>query len=84
MKSIIEQAFALAEAVDRFREQARRYYYQVMLSGHVCPQCGGGLQMTHESRCRCSVCGSGLDPTVSGPGVGVKGGDYPPLHHDGE
>ncbi len=64
MTSIIEQAFALAEAVNRFREQARRYYYQVMLSGHACPQCSGSLAMTQEGRCRCCLCGHELDPTV--------------------
>lgn len=65
MMNIIEQAFSLAEAVDRFREQARRFYYQVMLSGHACPQCGGGLQMTQEGRCTCNTCGLKLDPTVA-------------------
>ena len=48
MASIIEQAFALAEAVDRFRERVRWYYYLVMLSGHACPQCSGSLAMGEE------------------------------------
>ena len=72
--NIIEQAFALAEAVDRFREQARRYYYQVMLSGHVCPQCGGGLEMTQEGRCRCVICGCEMDPTVAFQRCSICGG----------
>ena len=63
--NIIEQALALAKAVDRFREQARRYYYHVMLSGHACPQCEGSLAMTREGRCRCCACGEELDPTVA-------------------
>jgi hypothetical protein len=64
MTTIIEQAFALAEAVDRFWEQARRYYYQVMLSGHTCPQCSSSLEMIQESHCKCRLCGQELDPTV--------------------
>jgi len=61
--NIIEQAFALAEAVDRFRELARRFFYQVVLSGHVCPRCGGGLVMVQESCCTCTACGQEFDPT---------------------
>ena len=74
MKSIIEQAFALAEAVDRFREQARRYYYLVMLSGHACPQCSGSLEMTQEGRCRCCACDRELDPTVEFQRCSICGG----------
>lgn len=74
MTSIIEQAFALVEAVDRFREQARRYYYQVMLSGHTCPQCEGSLAMTQEGRCRCSTCDRELDPTVEFQRCSICGG----------
>ncbi|MBN1489893.1 MAG: hypothetical protein JXA69_08250 [Phycisphaerae bacterium] len=65
MESIIEYAFALTEAVGRLKEAARAYFYRVVLSGHACPHCEGGLAMIAESRARCSACGRECDPTVT-------------------
>jgi len=65
MINIIEAGFALVDAVARYREQARGYYYEVALSAHTCPRCGAGLAMIQESRCRCRRCGHELDPTVA-------------------
>ena len=47
-----------------FKERAREYYFEVMLSAHQCPACGGRLRMTGQSRCACS-CGNILDPTLA-------------------
>ena len=50
--------------VGRYRDGARAFYYEVMLSGQSCPRCGGGLVMAAEGRCRCTGCGAEFDPTV--------------------
>jgi len=62
---IVSQAFCLAELVNRVTETARQFYYAVMLAGHDCPTCGGGLVMLKEGACRCTVCGMALDPTIA-------------------
>ncbi len=50
--------------IEGFREQVRSFYFDVILSSHECPECGGHLQMIGKSQCSCS-CGNTLDPTVS-------------------
>ncbi len=62
---IIRQAFDLARTVEVFMAHARYYYYEVMLSGHACPQCAGPLSMIGEGRCRCLSCSNTFDPTVA-------------------
>ncbi|MCO6438581.1 MAG: hypothetical protein J5J06_15930 [Phycisphaerae bacterium] len=63
--SIIHLAFHLEDTVKLFVAHARRFYYEVMLSGRVCPGCSGQVTMTDESRCRCLSCGQAFDPTVA-------------------
>jgi|WetSurMetagenome_2_1015567.scaffolds.fasta_scaffold273275_1 hypothetical protein len=46
-----------------FKERVRAYYFEVLLSLHQCPGCGGRLKMTGQSMCSCS-CGKTLDPTL--------------------
>ena len=46
------------------REWVRTFYYEVLLSGHACPDCGGRLLMTGPGRASCEACHSSLDPTV--------------------
>lgn len=60
----IAMAQAVTGAVDRLRAKARQLYYAVILMAHRCPQCGGDLRMTGESRCRCLTCGGIFDPTL--------------------
>ena len=62
---MIALAFKLAEAIQVLMEHARRFYYEVMISGHTCPRCGGRPKMIGESRCRCEACGSIFDPTIA-------------------
>jgi len=62
--NIIELAFVLSDAVSRFAERVRWFFYTVMLSGHECPKCSGRLEMMQEGRARCSSCGHLFDPTV--------------------
>jgi len=63
-KNIIELAFAMSESMNAFLERVRRFYYQVMLSGHTCPKCEGHLEMIKESLCRCQSCNTSFDPTI--------------------
>jgi hypothetical protein len=65
VREIVRLAFDLAARVETFVGHARVFYYQVMLSGHGCPDCGGPLLMIAESRCRCVSCGLVFDPTVA-------------------
>ena len=55
---------AVIGRVGEFKEQAREYYFEVVLSAHQCPSCGGRLRMTGQSQCTCSSCGNILDPTI--------------------
>ncbi|MEI8196815.1 MAG: zinc ribbon domain-containing protein [Phycisphaerae bacterium] len=48
----------------QWADLARHFFYAVMLSDHVCPDCGGGLMMAKEGQCCCEQCGKALDPTV--------------------
>ena len=61
---IIALAASLSGAVAAVAERCRRFFYAVMLWGHVCPRCRGRLLMVAEGRCRCRSCGHELDPTV--------------------
>ena len=62
---MIQLAFSMTDAVERFRDRAKQFFYQVMLSGHECPHCLGSLEMEQDSQCRCVRCGQRLDPTVA-------------------
>jgi hypothetical protein len=50
--------------IESFRQQARSFYFEVILSAYQCPECGGRLQMTGQSQCAC-LCGNTFDPTIS-------------------
>ncbi len=54
----------VAQRLGEFRSQARRYYHDVMLSLHVCPECAGRLKMIAPSECQCE-CGHTFDPTIA-------------------
>lgn len=65
MRSIIESALCLTETVQAFRDRARAYFYEVMISGRACPHCEGPVRITGEGRGTCETCGATLDPTVA-------------------
>jgi hypothetical protein len=71
---IVQQSLCMTEAVSRFGEQVRQFYYEVMLSGHSCPHCGDNLEMLTEGQCRCVSCDRQLDPTVEFQHCGACGG----------
>lgn len=63
-REIIRLAFELARAVETLVEHTKAFCYEVMLSAHSCPKCGGSLEMTGESRCHCRECSHEFDPTI--------------------
>ncbi len=65
MREIVRLGFELVARVEAFVNHARAFCYEVMLSGHECPDCGGALRMIAESRCRCAACALVFDPTVA-------------------
>ncbi|MCK4342532.1 MAG: hypothetical protein KAY37_12505 [Phycisphaerae bacterium] len=64
-KRIVESSFALVAAVSRFAARARTFYYDVVLSDHVCPTCDSPVTMLGEGRCRCRSCSRIVDPTLA-------------------
>ena len=50
--------------ISDYKQQARQFYYRVVLSGYVCPDCDESLKMTGVSQCRC-VNGHLFDPTTA-------------------
>jgi hypothetical protein len=49
--------------VGDYKQRAKDFYFRVVFYAVSCPECGGRLQMSGQSQCRCS-CGRTLDPTV--------------------
>ena len=47
-----------------FKQLAKAYYLEVVLSLYRCPDCNGRLKMVGVSECSCS-CGKTLDPTLT-------------------
>lgn len=72
--SIIDLAFKMADAAERFVEHARRFFYAVILSDYSCIKCGGSLEMIKEGRCRCGSCRYECDPTVAFQQCSICGG----------
>jgi hypothetical protein len=62
---IIALATDMLKAVGGFAEKAKRFFYSVMLLAFRCPKCNGILTMRAEGRCRCTSCGTEIDPTTA-------------------
>ena len=60
---LIEGIGRVLNRVSSFKELARTYYFEVVLSLYRCPDCNGRLEMVGVSKCSCS-CGKVLDPTI--------------------
>ncbi len=73
-KSIVDAAMQMMDAVARFVERARAFFYRVQLSGHTCPRCDGSLAMASEGTCKCRSCGREFDPTLAFQGCSSCGG----------
>jgi len=62
--NIIQFAFDMADAVGQFVQNAKRFFYNVMLFGYRCPKCNNSLIMIAEGICKCNLCEFEFDPTV--------------------
>ncbi len=72
--SIIEEGFlqnplirsikGVLSRVNNFKEKARSFYFEVILSQYRCPSCSGKLRMVGQGKCICS-CGNSFDPTLA-------------------
>ena len=62
---LIKLALGLTERTAQYVNRARAFFYRVVLCRHACPECGRGLEMIGESRCRCRACRRDIDPTVA-------------------
>jgi hypothetical protein len=61
---LIRKICGVMGRVRSFKEQARQFYFEVILSSFSCPVCDGRLHMTGTSECTCA-CGKILDPTLA-------------------
>ena len=62
---LIEQAQRLADAVRRFREHVRAYFYQAVLCGRICPKYGSRLNLLRDGACQCVARSHRFDRTVT-------------------
>jgi hypothetical protein len=61
---LLEEIFKVQGRVVHLKEEAKNFYFRVLLSQYECPECGGHLVMTGQSQCSCS-CGNIVDPTLA-------------------
>ena len=52
------------EQVQSIKEDARLFYYHVILSQYCCHLCNSSLVMVGESKARCESCANEIDPTI--------------------
>jgi hypothetical protein len=62
--SLLTAISGIVGRVGKLKDQAKEYYFKVLLSIYQCPVCGGKLYMTGQSECSC-VCGNTFDPTLA-------------------
>ncbi len=60
---LVREIKAILDQIKSFKERAKAFYFEVLLSSVRCPACNGRLNMIDQSECACS-CGNVLDPTV--------------------
>ena len=53
----------MKDRIERFKERAKEFFFEVMLSSHACPNCGRELRMSGPSECSCRG-GHRFDPTL--------------------
>ena len=54
----------LVRRIDRFKDLARAFYFEVLLCRYTCPDCGKRLEIVSSTKWSCS-CGLCLDPTTA-------------------
>ena len=60
---LLKAASRFISRVNGYKEKAKEFYFQVLLSQYRCPECGEGLEMTGPSVCSCRN-GHRFDPTL--------------------
>lgn len=60
---LLKAASRFISRVNGYKENAKDFYFQVLLSQYRCPECGEGLEMTGPSQCSCKN-GHIFDPTL--------------------
>ena len=61
---LIQEIIRVLHFVSGFKDRAKEFYFEVVLSPFRCPLCSGRLKMTGQSQCSCS-CGNTFDPTTA-------------------
>lgn len=61
---LVHEISGVLGRVKNFKDRARQFYYEVLLSAFSCPVCGGRLNMSKPGECVCS-CGNVFDPTLA-------------------
>ena len=60
---LVREIKAILNQISAFKDRAKSFYFEVILSAVRCPSCNGQLHMTGQSECAC-LCGNVLDPTI--------------------
>ena len=63
-KPLLPAIKQVQEQVQNIKEDARQFYYRVILSQYRCQRCNTTLTMVGESKARCSRCSIEFDPTT--------------------
>ena len=61
---LVSGVINILNRVEEFKELAKTFYFDVILSVHLCPRCDGRIEMSGKSECSC-VCGNIFDPTIA-------------------
>ena len=61
---LLSEVQDVLERVATYKQEARQFYWEVLLSAHACPECGGSLYAAAPGRCTCRS-GHSLDPTLA-------------------
>ncbi len=61
---LVRRINGILQHIESYKERAKEFYFQVMLSNYACPTCGRGITMSGQSECTCQG-GHVFDPTVA-------------------
>jgi len=61
---LVQDVMKVLSFVSNYKDRAKLFYFEVVLSPYRCPLCEGRLMMAGQSRCSCS-CGNTFDTTTT-------------------
>lgn len=61
---LVRRIHGIFQYIESYKERAKEFYFQVVLSNYACPICGRGITMSGQSECTCQG-GHVFDPTVA-------------------